>query len=70
MPFFHTPLSQLRITLLCEMPVQVDGEPWIQPAGEVIVLRSALKVYEYMLHNIHAKVFIIDVYLTIMACEV
>ncbi|RUS69393.1 hypothetical protein EGW08_022844, partial [Elysia chlorotica] len=35
--------GHLRITLLCEMPVQVDGEPWIQPAGEVIVLRSALK---------------------------
>ena len=26
--------------------MQVDGEPWIQPAGEVIVLRSALKVGE------------------------
>ncbi|KAL1419094.1 hypothetical protein MTO96_005210 [Rhipicephalus appendiculatus] len=25
------------------MPVQVDGEPWIQGPGEVVVLRSALK---------------------------
>ena len=28
-----------------ELPVQVDGEPWLQPAGHVVVLRSALKVY-------------------------
>ncbi|BFZ21453.1 hypothetical protein BsWGS_24491 [Bradybaena similaris] len=35
--------GHLRITLLCDMPVQVDGEPWVQPAGQVIVLRSALK---------------------------
>jgi len=26
-----------------EVPVQVDGEPWIQPAGDIVVLRSALK---------------------------
>lgn len=37
-------LSQLRITLLTDIPVQVDGEPWVQPAGQVVVLRSALKV--------------------------
>jgi hypothetical protein len=24
--------------------VQVDGEPWIQPAGDIVVLKSALKV--------------------------
>ena len=36
--------SQLRITLLTDIPVQVDGEPWVQPAGQVVVLRSALKV--------------------------
>ena len=22
---------------------QVDGEPWIQPAGDIVVLKSALK---------------------------
>lgn len=26
--------------------MQVDGEPWVQPAGQVVVLRSALKVRE------------------------
>ncbi|XP_050389110.1 diacylglycerol kinase theta [Patella vulgata] len=35
--------GHLRITLLTDIPVQVDGEPWIQPAGQVVVLRSALK---------------------------
>lgn len=36
--------GHLRIRMNTEMPVQVDGEPWIQPSGEVVVLRSALKV--------------------------
>lgn len=35
--------GHLRITLLTDIPVQVDGEPWVQPAGQVVVLRSALK---------------------------
>ncbi|XP_064473132.1 diacylglycerol kinase theta-like isoform X2 [Ornithodoros turicata] len=35
--------GHLRIRLNTEMPVQVDGEPWIQSPGEVVVLRSALK---------------------------
>ncbi|XP_054724833.1 diacylglycerol kinase theta-like [Uloborus diversus] len=35
--------GHLRIKLYTEMPVQVDGEPWIQSSGEVVVLRSALK---------------------------
>ncbi|XP_041361075.1 diacylglycerol kinase theta-like [Gigantopelta aegis] len=35
--------GHLRITLLTDIAVQVDGEPWIQPAGQVVVLRSALK---------------------------
>ncbi|KAL3888417.1 hypothetical protein ACJMK2_000785 [Sinanodonta woodiana] len=35
--------GHLRITLLTDLPVQVDGEPWTQPAGQVVVLRSALK---------------------------
>lgn len=26
------------------MPVQVDGEPWIQSPGEVVIMKSALKV--------------------------
>ncbi|KAG8185626.1 hypothetical protein JTE90_026087 [Oedothorax gibbosus] len=35
--------GHLRIKLKDDMPVQVDGEPWIQSPGEVVVLRSALK---------------------------
>ncbi|CAH1776092.1 unnamed protein product [Owenia fusiformis] len=35
--------GHIRITLLNDLPVQVDGEPWIQPPGTVVVLRSALK---------------------------
>ncbi|XP_076356051.1 diacylglycerol kinase theta-like isoform X1 [Tachypleus tridentatus] len=35
--------GHIRIRLNTEMPVQVDGEPWIQSSGEVVVLRSALK---------------------------
>ena len=36
--------SHIKIHMNCEVPVQVDGEPWIQPAGDIVVLRSALKV--------------------------
>lgn len=35
--------GHIRIQILTDLPVQVDGEPWIQPAGQVVVLRSALK---------------------------
>ncbi|KAK4473292.1 hypothetical protein MN116_002569 [Schistosoma mekongi] len=35
--------GHIRITVKCDIPVQVDGEPWIQPPGQIIVLRSALK---------------------------
>lgn len=27
-----------------DIAVQVDGEPWMQPAGQVVVCRSALQV--------------------------
>ena len=36
--------SHIKIHMTCEVPVQVDGEPWIQPPGDITVLRSALKV--------------------------
>lgn len=36
--------DQIKIRLNTEMPVQVDGEPWIQTPCEVVVLKSALKV--------------------------
>ena len=35
---------QIRIKMLQDVAVQVDGEPWVQPAGIVTVLKSALKV--------------------------
>ena len=40
-------ILQLRIHLLCDLPVHVDGEPWNQSAGQIVVLRSALKVRSY-----------------------
>ncbi|CAL1279216.1 unnamed protein product [Larinioides sclopetarius] len=36
--------GHLRIRLNTEVPIQVDGEPWIQSPCEVVVLRSALKI--------------------------
>lgn len=36
--------GHIRIKLNSELPVQVDGEPWNQAPGEVVVLKSALKV--------------------------
>ena len=36
--------GQIKIRINTDMPVQVDGEPWIQSPGEVVILKSALKV--------------------------
>ncbi|VDL93645.1 unnamed protein product [Schistocephalus solidus] len=36
--------AHLKIILKSEVPIQVDGEPFIQPPGQLTVLRSALKV--------------------------
>ena len=36
--------SHIKIKTSTEIPVQVDGEPWLQPAGDIVVLKSALKV--------------------------
>ena len=36
--------GHIKIYLQGDIPVQVDGEPWVQAAGEVVVLKSALKV--------------------------
>ncbi|XP_030830209.1 diacylglycerol kinase theta isoform X5 [Strongylocentrotus purpuratus] len=35
--------ASIRITMNTDMPVQVDGEPWMQLAGQVVVCRSALQ---------------------------
>ncbi|XP_037952220.1 uncharacterized protein LOC119682782 [Teleopsis dalmanni] len=35
--------GHIKIHLYSEMPVQVDGEPWVQSPGDVVVLKSALK---------------------------
>lgn len=36
--------GHIKIHLHSDIPVQVDGEPWIQSPGDVVVLKSALKV--------------------------
>ncbi|XP_076766756.1 diacylglycerol kinase theta isoform X7 [Xylocopa sonorina] len=35
--------GHIKIHLHSDIPVQVDGEPWIQSPGDVVVLKSALK---------------------------
>lgn len=45
--------SRIKLRLNTEVPIQVDGEPWIQPACEVNILRSALKAT--MLRKIKMK---------------
>lgn len=56
--------GHIKIRLQVDMPVQVDGEPWLQAAGEVVVLKSALKVifsYYFLIGSaiieIHKKYF-------------
>ncbi|VDP90579.1 unnamed protein product [Echinostoma caproni] len=36
--------GHLKILLKTELPIQIDGEPFIHPAGQIVVLRSALRV--------------------------
>ncbi|EGI70794.1 Diacylglycerol kinase theta [Acromyrmex echinatior] len=35
--------GHIKIHLNSDIPVQVDGEPWIQSPGDIVVLKSALK---------------------------
>ncbi|XP_035719225.1 diacylglycerol kinase theta-like isoform X6 [Vespa mandarinia] len=35
--------GHIKIRLQSDIPVQVDGEPWVQSPGEIVVLKSALK---------------------------
>ena len=32
-----------------EIPVHVDGEPWLQPPCAITILKSALKVFKFYL---------------------
>lgn len=41
---YATQGGHIKIHLKSDIPVQVDGEPWVQSPGEVVVLKSALKV--------------------------
>ncbi|XP_070490041.1 diacylglycerol kinase theta isoform X4 [Chironomus tepperi] len=45
--------GHIKIHLHSETPVQVDGEPWVQSPGDVVVLKSALKAT--MLKKIKSK---------------
>ncbi|KAF3423939.1 hypothetical protein E2986_11886 [Frieseomelitta varia] len=35
--------GHIKIHLHSDIPVQVDGEPWVQSPGDIVVLKSALK---------------------------
>ncbi|KAL0127363.1 hypothetical protein PUN28_005575 [Cardiocondyla obscurior] len=35
--------GHIKIHLNSDIPVQVDGEPWVQSPGDIVVLKSALK---------------------------
>ena len=60
---------QIRIWMNTDMPVQVDGEPWMQLAGQVVVCRSALQVrskviafflvYRMMLQNLNRNHYVL-----------
>ena len=49
--------SHIKIHMNSDVPVQVDGEPWIQPAGDIVVLRSALKVCTHILEGIKSTIY-------------
>jgi hypothetical protein len=53
--FFLNQGSHIKIRTNIEMPVQVDGEPWLQPPGDIVVLKSALKVRKHSSANIPKK---------------
>lgn len=46
-----------------ELPVQVDGEPWIQAPGHVVVLRSALKVRSFSFYNNISSIVLVYLHL-------
>lgn len=36
--------GHIKMHLHSDLPVQVDGEPWVQSSGDIVVLKSALRV--------------------------
>lgn len=36
--------GHIKMHLHSDLPVQVDGEPWVQCSGDIVVLKSALRV--------------------------
>lgn len=44
------------------MPVQVDGEPWVQSPGDVVVLKSALKVGFYLINYLVLYKLILNIF--------
>lgn len=43
--------SYIRITVNKPIPVQVDGEPWIQSPGEIIISAAGPKVLLYTFNS-------------------
>ena len=41
--FFEAQASYFRLNLLSSLTVQVDGEPWEQPAGEMVIAQTGLQ---------------------------
>lgn len=40
--------GHIKMHLHSDLPVQVDGEPWVQCSGDIVVLKSALRVSDFL----------------------
>ncbi|XP_073816607.1 diacylglycerol kinase theta isoform X7 [Musca autumnalis] len=45
--------GHIKMHLHSDLPVQVDGEPWVQCSGDIVVLKSALRAW--MLRKVKSK---------------
>jgi len=36
--------TNIKMTLKAEVAVQVDGEPWMQPPGKIVITPAAMQV--------------------------
>uniref|UniRef100_A0A1I8MNK8 Diacylglycerol kinase n=1 Tax=Musca domestica TaxID=7370 RepID=A0A1I8MNK8_MUSDO len=45
--------GHIKMHLYSDLPVQVDGEPWVQCSGDIVVLKSALRAW--MLRKVKSK---------------